>query len=76
MLGNHIYENIPYLDYYWLLGAFGNSSCDIKMNVNIVQNCCRNLAARGLYGPLQYGQYYVSVLFKKKSHCPTAYQRF
>ena len=25
-----------------------NSSCDIKINVNIVQNCCRNLAVRGL----------------------------
>ena len=25
-------------------------SCDIKINVNIVQNCCRNLAVRGLRG--------------------------
>ena len=23
-------------------------SCDIKINVNIIQNCCRNLAVRGL----------------------------
>ena len=25
-----------------------NSSCDIKINIKIVQNCCRNLAVRGL----------------------------
>ena len=36
------------LEYIWLLGTFVNSSCDIKINVNIVQNCCRNLAVRGL----------------------------
>ena len=36
------------LGYIWLLGTFVNSSCDIKINVNIVQNCCRNLAVRGL----------------------------
>ena len=36
-----------YLD-IWLLGTFVNSSCDIKINVNIVQNCSRNLAVRGL----------------------------
>ena len=34
--------------YLWLLGTFVNTSCDIKINVNIVQNCCRNLAVRGL----------------------------
>ena len=28
--------------------TFVNSSCDIKINVNIVKNCCRNLAVRGL----------------------------
>ena len=32
----------------WLLGTFVNSSCDIKINIKIVQNCCRNLAVRGL----------------------------
>ena len=36
------------LGYIWLLGTFVNSSCDIIINVNIVQNCCRNLAVRGL----------------------------
>ena len=36
------------LGYIWLLGTFVNSSCDVKINVNIVQNCCRNLAVRGL----------------------------
>ena len=36
------------LGYIWLLGKFVNSSCDIKINVNIVQNSCRNLAVRGL----------------------------
>ena len=36
------------LGYIWLLGTFVNSSYDIKINVNIVQNCCRNLAVRGL----------------------------
>ena len=36
------------LGYIWLLGTFVNSSCDIKINVNIVQNCRRNLAVRGL----------------------------
>ena len=36
------------LGYIWLLGTFVNSSCDIKINVNIVQNCYRNLAVRGL----------------------------
>ena len=36
------------LGYIWLLGTFVNSSCGIKINVNIVQNCCRNLAVRGL----------------------------
>ena len=34
------------LGYILLLGTFVNSSCDIKINVNIVQN--RNLAVRGL----------------------------
>ena len=52
LLGNHIYvKKVPYLVCYldiWLLGTFVNSSCDIKINVNIVQNCCRNLAVRGL----------------------------
>ena len=28
-----------------MLGTFVDSLCDIKMNV---QNCCRNLAVRGL----------------------------
>ena len=36
------------LGYIWLLGTFVNSSCDIKINVNIAKNCCRNLAVRGL----------------------------
>ena len=36
------------LRYIWLLGTFTNSSCDIKINIKIVQNCCRNLAVRGL----------------------------
>ena len=40
------------LGYIWLLGTFVNSSCDIKINVNIVQNCCRNLAVRGLNSAL------------------------
>ena len=31
-----------------VLVTFVNSSCDIKINVIIVQNCCRNLAVRGL----------------------------
>ena len=31
-----------------VLGTFVSSSCDIKINVNIVENCCRNLAVRGL----------------------------
>ena len=35
-------------EYIWLLGTFVNSSCDIKINENIVQNCCRNLVVRGL----------------------------
>ena len=45
------------LGYIWLLGTFVNSSCDIKINVNIVQNCCRNLAVRGLiYYPILSGK--------------------
>ena len=28
--------------------TFANSSCDIQINVNMVRNCCRNLAVRGL----------------------------
>ena len=36
------------LGYIWLLGTFANSSCDKKINLNIVQNCCRNLAVRAL----------------------------
>ena len=36
------------LGYIWLLGTFVNSSCDIKINIKIVQNCCRNLAVREL----------------------------
>ena len=32
----------------WLLSTFVNSSCDIKINIEIVQNCCRNLAVKGL----------------------------
>ena len=31
-----------------MLGTFVNSSCVIKINVIIVQNCCRNLAVGGL----------------------------
>ena len=53
MLGNHIYVKYSLfsvlLGYIWLLGTFVNSSCDIKINVNIVQNCCRNLVVRGLF---------------------------
>ena len=30
------------------------SSCDIKIKVNIVQNCCRNLAVRGLSDLIQH----------------------
>ena len=43
-----------YSDILWLLGTFVNSSCDIKINVNIVQNCCRNLAVRGLNEEAEY----------------------
>ena len=32
----------------WLLSTFVNSSFDIKINIKIVQNCCRNLAVKGL----------------------------
>ena len=39
---------IVLLGYIWLLGTFVNTSCDIKINIKIVQNCCRNLAVRGL----------------------------
>ena len=50
MLGNHIYVKysifIGYLD-IWLLGTFFNSSC-IKINIKIVQNCCRKLTMKGL----------------------------
>ena len=45
-------KNNPYFLYYLgiigLLGTFVNSSCDIKINIKIVQNCCKNLAVRGL----------------------------
>ena len=37
-----------------LPGTFVSSSCDIKINVNIVKNCCRNLAVRGLSKTLPY----------------------
>ena len=36
------------LGYIWLLGTFVSSSCDIKINIKIVQLCCRNLEVRGL----------------------------
>ena len=36
------------LGYIWLLGTFVNSSCNIKRNIKIVQNCCRNLAIKRL----------------------------
>ena len=53
LLGNHIYVKYSLfsvlLGYIWLLGTIVNSSCDIKINVNIVQNCCRNLVVRGLF---------------------------
>ena len=42
------------LGYIWLLGTFVNSSRDIKINVNIVQNCSRNLAVRGLNASPQH----------------------
>ena len=32
----------------WLLSTLVNSSCDIKINIKIVQNCCRNLVVKGL----------------------------
>ena len=55
MVARYLCKNIPYysvlLGYIWLLGTFVNSSCDIKINVNIVQNCCRNLVVRGLMAP-------------------------
>ena len=47
-LGNHSYVKILFsvlLGYIWLLGTFVNSSGDIN---TLVQNCCRNLAVRGL----------------------------
>ena len=31
-----------------MLVTFVNRLCDIKINIKIVQNCCRNLAVRGL----------------------------
>ena len=39
----YLSKNIPYLVCYldiaiWLLGTFVNSSCDIKINIKIVQN--------------------------------------
>ena len=53
MLGNHIFVKIFLIQcatwIYWLLGTFVNSSCDIKINIKIVKNCCRNLAVRGLW---------------------------
>ena len=42
------------LGYIWLLGTFVSSSCDTKINVNIVENCCRNMAVRGLKFPILY----------------------
>ena len=42
------------LSHIWLLGKFVNSSCDIKINVSIVQNCCRSLPVRGLIYSLLY----------------------
>ena len=36
------------LGYMWLLGTFVNSSCDIKINITIYQNCCTHLAVRRL----------------------------
>ena len=36
------------LGHMWLLGTFVNSSCNIKINIKIVQNCCRNLTVKGL----------------------------
>ena len=38
---------------YNMLGTFVHSSCDIKINVNIVQNCCIKSAVKGikLYTP-------------------------
>ena len=53
MLGNHTFVKIFLIQCAtWicirLLGTFVNSSCDIKMNIKIVQNCCRKLAVRGL----------------------------
>ena len=35
-----------------VLSTFVNSSCDIKINKKIVQNCCRNLAVKGLMARL------------------------
>ena len=54
LLGNHIYVKYSLfhrlLGYtcIWLLGTFVNSSCYIKINIKIVQNCCRNLTVKGL----------------------------
>ena len=40
------------LGYIWLLGTIVNSSCDIKKNIKIDQNCCSNLEVRELnYSP-------------------------
>ena len=61
------------LGYIWLLDKIVNISCDIK-NVNIVQNCCRNLAVIGLTKEITYKnkfyrnevQYRDDVLTKRK----------
>ena len=42
----HLLVNGFSVIHIWLLGTFVNS--DIKINIKIVQNCCRNLAVRGL----------------------------
>ena len=38
---------IGYLDIIIMVHFF-NSSCDIKINIKIVQNCCRKLTVKGL----------------------------
>ena len=50
-VGNHTFVKmflIQCATWIWLLGTFVNSSCDIKINIKIVQNFCRNLTVRGL----------------------------
>ena len=58
------------LGYIWLLGTFVNSSCDIKINIKIVQNCSRNLAVmRGLSLFIKKNQVVEVFLHYEKRSC-------